>query len=137
MCDNVVLVKRQIVIFVSTGDPICFEHAMMKTCEFADNGNEVVMVIEGPAVVRIGEYSEREDLYSKNYARIKKEGLIAGVCKDCAERYGVLEEAKKQGLPLAASHPNIKDYLEKRFEVRYIRPRACSCCEVWDDVTVP
>jgi hypothetical protein len=129
----VVFVKRRIVIFVSTGDPTCFEHAIMKTCEFADNGNEVMMVIEGPALARIGEYSEKGKLYSESYARIKKEGLIVGVCEDCAKRYGVLKEAKKQGLPLVTGHPNVKDYLAKGFEVKHLRPRACSCCEVWDD----
>jgi hypothetical protein len=133
----VVFVKRHIVIFVSSGDPICFEHAIMKTCEFADNGNEVVMVIEGPAVVRIGEYSEKGNLYSESFARMKNEGLIAGICKDCAERHGVLEEAKKQGLPLVTGHPNLKNYRERGFEIKLLIPKACSCCEAWDDVIEP
>jgi hypothetical protein len=126
--------KRRIVIFVSTSDPACFVHAILKTCEFHDKGSEIFMVIEGPAVVRIGEYSEEGKLCFESYARIRKEGLIMGVCEDCAKRYGVLEEAKKQMLPLVRAHPNPKDYQEGGFEVKSCLPRACSCCETWDDV---
>jgi hypothetical protein len=60
-----------------------------------------------------------------------------GICEDCAKRYGVLEEAKKQGLPMVRAHPNPKDYRKRGFEVKSCLPIACSCCETWDDVNEP
>ena len=60
-----IYVKRHIVIFVNSGHAACFEHAIIKTCEFHDMGNEVIMVIEGSATASIGEYSEEGRPYPR------------------------------------------------------------------------
>ena len=129
---GVVPVGNRIAILISSGDKACFDHALIKACEFREMGREVVIMIEGGAVAKIAEYTDGRVYLSQTYARIRDEGLIVGVCEVCARQYGVLEEAKKQKLPLIGSHPNVEACRGRGYEVFALVPKACSCCEAWD-----
>lgn len=127
--------KRRIAIFVSSGEPACIEHAIMKTTELYGNGDEVIMVIDGPAVASMVGYAQEGKACSNGYNELRRGGLIAAVCKDCAEKYRVLNEVVKQGLPLVKGHPDPNSYRERGFDVRSLVPKACNYCETWDEIT--
>jgi hypothetical protein len=122
--------NRRIAVFVGTGDPACFNHAL----DFHEKGNDVIMVIEGAAVKNLKDFSMENNFYSRYFVELRKAGLIAPICHECALKYGALEDVKRLGLTTTHGHSNPDDYREKGYEILTLVPRACNFCETWDDL---
>ena len=78
----------------------------------SDKGYEAKIIIEG-ACDEIGKAVS-------NRQRAKSKGLVAGVCKACANKMETISEAKIQGLPLLEDmlgHPGMARYRDAGFEI--------------------
>lgn len=111
---------KKIVVFAFQGDLMCFAHTLLNTIDLKEKGHEVKLVIEGNATALIGKLNQPGEPFSQQYARIKKDGLLAGVCKACTTKMGTLAEAEKQGLTLLGEmfgHPAFSTWLADGYEV--------------------
>ncbi len=111
---------KKIVLFVFNGDPMCFIHVLLNALDMKEKGYESKIVIEGSATKLIPELDKAKNLLHKLWEKVKRAGLVDGVCKACANKMGVLDAAKAQDLNLLdemSGHPSMARYRDKGFEV--------------------
>ena len=105
------------VIFAFNGNQMCFLHVLLNAIDMENRGMESKIVIEGEAVKLVVEMEE-----SKNplYLEAKQKGIIAGICKACSAKLGVLAYNQNAGLPLLddmSGHPSIAAYIAQGYQV--------------------
>ncbi len=111
---------KKIVIFAFQGELMCFAHAILNAIDLKEKGHDVKLVIEGSATALIGRLATTGEPFAVQYARIRNEGILAGICKACATKMGSLAEAEKQGLTLLgemSGHPAFSTWLSNGYEV--------------------
>lgn len=99
---------------------MCFIHVLLNALDMKGKGHEPQIIMEGAAVKLIPELAKTghplHGLWQRNLAA----GLVAGVCKACSSKLGVLEGAKEQNLPLLddmTGHPGMAWYRDQGFEI--------------------
>lgn len=113
-------VSEKTVLFAFRGDPLCFIHVLLNAIDLHERGREGLIVIEGEAVKLVPEMSEPTHFLWAQYQKARELGLIAGVCKACSTKLGVIDAVKSEDLPLLDDmfgHPSMGAYLEKGFQV--------------------
>ena len=111
---------KKVVVFAFSGDPACFDHAMLNAMDMKDRGYDVKVVIEGDATKLLSLLRNETKPYADVYRRFRDSGLIDGVCRACATRNGVIPVVIEQNLKLAddmAGHPAMATYMEQGYEV--------------------
>jgi len=112
---------KKIVLVAFQGQPMCFVHVLLNGLELQAKGHQCRIVIEGEATQLIPEISQDGHFLNGLYRRmLAVEGLLEGVCYACSSKMGVLEEIKKEGLPLLddmSGHPGMAKYIEQGFEI--------------------
>jgi len=112
--------SKKAALFVFNGDPMCFIHVLLNSLNLAENGYEVKLVIEGSATKLIPGLDETGNPQHRLWQRVKEKGLVAGVCKACATKTGVLDACKQQALSLIgdmSGHPAMSAYLDDGYEL--------------------
>lgn len=112
--------SEKIVLFAFRGEPICFIHVLLNAIDLHERGRGGQIVIEGEAVKLVPEMSEPTHFLWSQYQKAKELGLIAGVCKACSTKLGVLEAVGYEELPLLddmSGHPSMGAFLEKGYRV--------------------
>lgn len=107
-------------LFVFNGDPMCFIHVLLNALDMTERGVESRIVIEGAATKLIPELAEEDHPLHPLWEKTKSQGLVAGTCKACSQKMGVLEAARKQGLALLDEmngHPSMGRFREDGYEV--------------------
>ncbi len=107
---------RKFVIFVFNGDEMCFMHSMLNVLDLSKKGYQASLVIEGQAVKLVEKMQTSNQLFKK----LEEKGLIAGVCKACSAKLGVLDYNKDSGLVLLddmKGHPSMERYIKEGYEV--------------------
>jgi hypothetical protein len=110
----------KVALFVFNGDPMCFIHVLLNSLDMSDRGTENCIVIEGAATKLISELAAAEHPLHTLWEQTKARGLVAGACKACSQKMGVLEAARDQGLALLDEmngHPAMGRYREEGYEV--------------------
>jgi len=111
---------KRFALFVYNGDPMCFIHVLLNALDMNAKGHETKIVIEGASVKMISELVKPENPLFGLWRKSLEAGLVAGVCKACANKLGTLEAAKGQGLTLLdemSGHPGMAAYRDKGYEI--------------------
>ncbi|MGM0453146.1 MAG: cytoplasmic protein [Thermodesulfobacteriota bacterium] len=107
-------------LFVFNGDPMCFVHVLLNALDMHARDNEVKIVMEGASTKLLPGLANREvDMYEK-WEKVKKQGLVAGVCRACSHQMGTRESAEAQGLALLADmygHPGMAAFRQAGYEI--------------------
>ncbi len=85
-----------------------------------EKGYKSKIVIEGSATKLIPELEKADNFLHKLWKKVKKAGLVNGVCKACANKMGALDAAKAQNLNLLgemSGHPSMARYRDEGFEI--------------------
>lgn len=107
-------------MFVFNGDPMCFIHVLLNAIDFHDKGNQTGIVIEGAATGLLPELVKPSHPLNTLWEKVKSTGLVAGVCKACANKTGSLESVKAQNLAILDEmngHPSMARYHTEGYEV--------------------
>lgn len=108
------------VLFAFRGDPMCFIHVLLNALDMRGKGLEVKIVLEGEAVKLVPMlYSEDSPLYGL-YMRALEQGLVAGICKACSQKFGTYELAREKGLTILedmANHAGMAPFIKEGYTV--------------------
>ena len=105
---------KKYALFAFNGEAMCFVHVLLNGLDLAAKGQEVKIVIEGAACRLIPELGETVNPFHQLYNKAKEAGLIAGICKACAQKMGSLDAARAQGLTILedmSGHAGMAPYL--------------------------
>jgi hypothetical protein len=93
-------------------------NALQIAREFKEAGDEVQIIFDGGGTVSAVTLGDPEDKRHQLYARV--EDKVAGLCRYCAQAFGVYEKAKKLGLPFLSEyhqHPSIRARVADGYQV--------------------
>ena len=111
---------KKAALFVFNGDPMCFIHVLLNGLDLAENGYDVKLIIEGSATKLIPGLDETGNPQHRLWQAVKDKGLVAGVCRACATKTGVVEASQAQDLNLLgdmSGHPARSAYLDRGYEL--------------------
>lgn len=111
---------KKFALFVFNGDPMCFIHVLLNALDMKEKGFDGKIIIEGTATNLIPQLAKPDNPLYKLWERVKKAGLVEGVCKACSGKMGTLEAAKEQDLRLLddmSGHPSMARYRDEGFEI--------------------
>ena len=111
---------KKVALFVFNGDPMCFIHVLLNAKAWDDRGCEVKIIVEGTATKLVPELAKEENPMHKLWEKAKENGLVAGACRACSAKLGVMDDVKSQNIDLLegiAGHPSMVQYQEEGFEV--------------------
>ena len=111
---------KKIVMFVFSGDPVCFMHVLMNALDMFESDYETKIVIEGAATALIPEPGAESNMLNQLWEKAKNFQIIDGVCMTCSKKMGTMESVKTQGVALLddmEGHPGVARYRDEGFEV--------------------
>jgi hypothetical protein len=112
--------KEKIVLFAFRKDPMCFIHVLLNAIDLHERGREGQIVLEGEAITLVPEMSAPGHFLATHYHKAKDLGLIAGACRACATKLGVVAAIEKEGLPFLgdmSGHPSMGGFMERGFRI--------------------
>jgi hypothetical protein len=107
-------------LFAFTGEAMCFIHVLLNGLDLQAKGQEVKIIIEGEACGLVPELGQAGHPFHQLYTKAREAGLIAGVCKACAQKMGGLEAAQAQGLTILADmsgHAGMAPYILEGYRI--------------------
>ncbi len=111
---------KRYALFAFNGEEMCFIHVLLNALDLDSRGCLVKVVIEGSAAKLIIPLAKADHPLHELYASCIDKGLIACVCRACANKMGSLEEAQVQRLKLChdmSGHPSMGSYIEEGYEI--------------------
>jgi len=111
---------KKILLVAFQGQAMCFVHVLLNGLELQAQGHQCKIIIEGEATRLIPEISQEGHFLNTLYRQMLTKGLLEGVCRACSSKMQVLENIKKEGLPLLddmSGHPGMAKYIEQGFEI--------------------
>jgi len=112
--------QKKILLVAFQGQPMCFIHVLLNGLELQAKGHQCRIIIEGEATGLIPEISRESHFLNTLYRQMLAKELLEGVCRACSSKMQVLEDIKKEGLPLLddmSGHPGMAKYIEQEFEI--------------------
>jgi hypothetical protein len=112
--------QKKVLLVAFQGQPMCFIHVLLNGLELQAKGHQCKIIIEGEATRLIPEVSQEGHFLNPVYQQMLEKGLLEGVCRACSQKMQVLENIKKEGLPLLddmSGHPGMVKYIEQGFEI--------------------
>lgn len=109
--------ERKYLFYAMKGEEMCFMHVLLNALDLEGEGYEVKIVFEAESVKLPGKLSKAENPL---YKKALEKGLIAGVCKACAQGMGVLSEVEELELPILddmMDHAGMKPFIKEGYEV--------------------
>ncbi|WP_373498144.1 DsrE family protein [Desulfococcus sp.] len=107
-------------LFVFNGDAMCFIHVLLNALDMKAKGDEVRIVVEGAATRLVPELDAADHPLHALWEKVKKAGLVDGVCEACSRKMGTLDAARSAGLlPLndMNGHPSLARYQRDGYEI--------------------
>src|SRR5690606_37896392 len=104
-------------IFAFNGNLMCFLHVLLNALDMENKGMESKIVIEGEAVKLV---AQMEGAKNPLYLKARQKGMIAGICKACSAKLGVLDYNGNVGLPLLddmSGHPSMATYITQGYQI--------------------
>lgn len=108
---------KKTLFYTMIGQQMCFVHVLLNALDMHSAGQEAKIVIEGEAV-KLPPVMAKEG--NPLYQKALDAGLIAGVCRACAEMMQVKEDIEQLGLPLLSDmsgHAGMRPFMENGYEV--------------------
>jgi len=110
----------KVVFFTFGKETGCFIHAFLNALDMVEAGHEAKIVIEGQSTSLLPElFKEGTPLYGL-YQKAEKLGIVAGVCKACAQKAGTFTFAQEKGFNILSEmmgHPSMRKWMEKGFTI--------------------
>jgi hypothetical protein len=107
-------------LFVFNGDPMCFIHVLLNALDMDAKGEEAKMVVEGSATALVPALADAGHPLHALWEKVKEKGLVAGVCKACANKMNGLDAAVAQDLALLDDmngHPSMAAFRQAGYEI--------------------
>jgi hypothetical protein len=93
---------------------------LLNALDLQSRNYDVKIVMEGASTKLISDLRSGSNPLSGLYKKVKAAGLIDAVCKACASKMNVLEEARSEGLPIVedmSGHPSLARYVDKGYQI--------------------
>lgn len=107
-------------LFSFNSEQMCFVHVLLNALDLDAKGKTVKIVIEGSSVKLVPQLEQESNPFNAMYLEAREKNLIAGVCKACSSKMGVLKEIKESGLPLLddmAGHPSMESFIQQGYTI--------------------
>ncbi|WP_272699332.1 DsrE family protein [Desulfovibrio sp. Fe33] len=107
-------------LYAFNGELMCFVHVLLNALDMKDRDKEAIIVFEGAAVKLVPELEKPENPFHALYQKARQAGLVAGACKACSSKLGVLDAVKASGMPLLddmSGHPSMAAYMDKGYTI--------------------
>lgn len=114
------MAKIAFLLFSGPEMPCKLQHAFIFARDIVARDGEARILFEGNAPKWLPDLARPEHQMAKLFATAREQGLIAGVCRGCAQVHGVLDAAVALGLPLladASGHVSLMPYLQRGYEI--------------------
>ncbi|MGE4505223.1 MAG: cytoplasmic protein [Desulfovibrionaceae bacterium] len=111
---------QKTVLFAFQGELLCFVHVLLNALDLKERGGEVEIVLEGMSPTLVAQLELESNAFHGLWLRARGEGLVAGACKACSSKLGVLEEVRAADVPLLdgmSGHPPVAAWMERGFTV--------------------
>lgn len=111
---------EKVALFAFNGEMMCFVHVLLNALDLRAKGHQPRIVFEGAAVKLAPELHRESNPFHALYLKAREAGLVAGVCKACSSKLGVLDEVVATGLPLLddmQGHPSMSGFLERGYRI--------------------
>ncbi len=112
------MVKVALVVF--NGDPMCFIHVLLNALDMKAKAYDCRVIVEGAATKLVAALAAGDHPLHALWEKTKAQGLVAGVCKACSQKMGVLDAAKEQGLALLDDmngHPSMAGIRDQGYDI--------------------
>ncbi len=112
--------KKKSVLFAFQGNPMCCIHVLLNALDLHERDMGGQIVIEGEAVTLVPQMSKPDHLLAQLYQQVKGAGLIAGACRACSTKLGVIEAVEQEGISLLgdmSGHPSMGGYMQEGYQV--------------------
>jgi hypothetical protein len=93
---------------------------LLNALDMHERGEEVAIVFEGASVKLIPELGKETNPFRSLYAQVREKELVAGACKACSSKLGVLEAVQAEGLTLLdemRGHPSMAGWMDRGYTV--------------------
>ncbi|MGM0644991.1 MAG: cytoplasmic protein [Thermodesulfobacteriota bacterium] len=110
-------------LFAFRGEMMCFMHVLLNAWDLHQRGETVQVVLEGEATGLVPELADPKHSLHPLYARVVEAGLLAGACRACSGKMGVLGAIQALQIPLLdemQGHPAIGTYQEQGYTVIFM-----------------
>lgn len=111
---------EKIALVAYTGELMCFSHVMLYALDYAEKGNDVVVIIEGAATKLITDLAKPDKPFAQLYTQLREKKLIGCICKACSVKMGTYDEAVSQGLTMGddmSGHPSLEQYTKEGYVI--------------------
>lgn len=111
---------KKIALFAFEGELLCFVHVLLNALDMAERGMEAKIVLEGTAVKLVDQLQKKENPFHPLWSKARDAGLVAGACKACSAKLGVLQIIEAAGLPFLegmSGHPSMAEWMEEGYEI--------------------
>ena len=114
------MIKIALVLFAGPEMPCKLQHAFIFARDCQQKGGQAQIIFEGNAPKWLIELRDPAHKLAPMFAKVKEEGLIAGVFRGCAMMHGAVESAEALGLPLisdALGHVSLVPWAEQGYQI--------------------
>lgn len=107
-------------LFAFNGEMMCFIHVLLNALDMKDRGDDVVVIFEGAATALIPQLAKKENAFHGLYVRAVETGIVAGACKACSAKLGVLDDVIAADIPLLddmSGHPSMAGFRARGYHI--------------------
>lgn len=107
-------------LFSFNSEQMCFVHVLLNALDLDAKGKTARIVIEGSSVKLVPQLEMESNAFHPLYLEAREKNLIAGVCKACSSKMGVLSDIKDSGLPLLDDmngHPSMEYFIQQGYNI--------------------
>ncbi|MCS7241576.1 MAG: cytoplasmic protein [Candidatus Caldatribacterium sp.] len=111
---------EKVVFFVFRDEEMCFIHVLLYALDYLAAHKTFHVVFEGRATRLVPLLAAEDHPLHTLYAKVKAQGGIAGACRACSAKMGVLQDIEKEGIPLLDDmngHPSVRRFFEEGYTV--------------------
>lgn len=111
---------KKIALFAFEGELMCFVHVLLNGLDMQARGMEAKIILEGASVTLVQKLEQETNPFHQLWGKARAAGLVAGACKACSAKLGVLESVEAAGLPLLegmSGHPAMAEWIENGYEI--------------------
>lgn len=111
------------VCFVFRDEEMCFIHVLLYALDAIASGRTFQIVFEGRATRLVPLLAAEDHPLHELYTKVKTQGSIAGACRACSAKMGVLQEVVKEGIAILDDmngHPSIHRFAEAGYTVLFL-----------------
>lgn len=112
--------KFAIIVLASPQELARALHGLLYAQDLHHAGHEVQVIFDGAGTTWVKTFANPDHKYHDVYRVVKNLGLISKVCEYCAGAFGVADEVRQTGIPLAgeaAGHPSVADLVAQGFQL--------------------